>query len=298
MNNNIRNKNNEINLRNDKKTKSKSFDKFSLSLWFLKNRRKLFIGTVLFLFILSVVLFLFSFYNIYDYIRGIDKENKDLEELTNIGVTLNPSRTAIELEYNGIQYFSHDGKYDFLAKVKNPNPNFFSNIVYCFYDGEVELACGGSLIYPNENKYVMILSVSLKNRPDNLSFSIKNTSWERVDVKKYPDWNAYYSERNNFMIADSVFKADKIDGSSGYVNNVSFSIKNNTPYNYWEVPLSIILFKNNNVVGINKYTISEFMSFDQKKVNLSWINSIKSVSDILVIPDFDITDEDNYIKYK
>lgn len=298
MNNNIRNKNNEINLRNDKKTKSKSFDKFNLSLWFLKNRRKLFIGTVLFLFILSVVLFLFSFYNIYDYIRGIDKENKDLEELTNIGVTLNPSRTAIELEYNGIQYFSHDGKYDFLAKVKNPNPNFFSNIVYCFYDGEVELACGGSLIYPNENKYVMILSVSLKNRPDNLSFSIKNTSWERVDVKKYPDWNAYYSERNNFMIADSVFKADKIDGSSGYVNNVSFSIKNNTPYNYWEVPLSIILFKNNNVVGINKYTISEFMSFDQKKVNLSWINSIKSVSDILVIPDFNILDEDNYIKYK
>lgn len=298
MNNNIRNKNNEINLRNDKKTKSKSFDKFNLSLWFLKNRRKLFIGTVLFLFILSVVLFLFSFYNIYDYIRGIDKENKDLEELTNIGVTLNPSRTAIELEYNGIQYFSHDGKYDFLAKVKNPNPNFFSNIIYCFYDGEVELACGGSLIYPNENKYVMILSVSLKNRPDNLSFSIKNTSWERVDVKKYPDWNAYYSERNNFMIADSVFKADKIDGSSGYVNNVSFSIKNNTPYNYWEVPLSIILFKNNNVVGINKYTISEFMSFDQKKVNLSWINSIKSVSDILVIPDFNILDEDNYIKYK
>lgn len=298
MNNNIKNKNNEINLRNDKKETSKSFDKFSLSLWFLKNRRKLFIGTVLFLFILSVVLFLFSFYNIYDYIRGIDKENKDLEELTNIGVTLNPSRTAIELEYNGIQYFSHDGKYDFLAKVKNPNPNFFSNIIYCFYDGEVELACGGSLIYPNENKYVMILSVSLKNRPDNLSFSIKNTSWERVDVKKYPDWNAYYSERNNFMIADSVFKADKIDGSSGYVNNVSFSIKNNTPYNYWEVPLSIILFKNNNVVGINKYTISEFMSFDQKKVNLSWINSIKSVSDILVIPDFNILDEDNYIKYK
>ncbi len=298
MNNNIKNKNNEINLRNDKKETSKSFDKFSLSLWFLKNRRKLFIGTVLFLFILSVVLFLFSFYNIYDYIRGINKENKDLEELTNIGVTLNPSRTAIELEYNGIQYFSHDGKYDFLAKVKNPNPNFFSNIIYCFYDGEVELACGGSLIYPNENKYVMILSVSLKNRPDNLSFSIKNTSWERVDVKKYPDWNAYYSERNNFMIADSVFKADKIDGSSGYVNNVSFSIKNNTPYNYWEVPLSIILFKNNNVVGINKYTISEFMSFDQKKVNLSWINSIKSVSDILVIPDFNILDEDNYIKYK
>ncbi len=298
MNNNIQNKNNEINLRNDKKIKSKSFDKFSLSLWFLKNRRKLFIGTVIFLFFLSVVLFLFSFYNIYDYIRGIGKENKYLEELTNVGISTNPTRTAIDLEYGSIQYFSHDGKYDFLAKIKNPNSNFFSNIVYCFYDGDIELACGGSFIYPNENKYIMILSISLENRPNNLSFSIKSTNWERVDVKKYPDWNAYYSERNNFIISDSVFKAEKIDGSVGYTDNVSFLIKNNTPYNYWEVPLSIILLRNDSVVGINKYTISEFMSLDQKKVNLSWINSIKAVSDILVIPDFNILNEDNYIKYK
>ncbi len=298
MNNNIQNKNNEINFKSEKKIKNKSFDKFSFNLWFLKNRRKFFIGIVIFLFVLSAVLFLFSFYNIFDYIRGMSKEGEYLEELTNVGVTVNPSRTATELEYSGIQYFSHDNKYDFLAKIKNPNSNFFSNITYCFYDGDIELACGGSLIYPNENKYVMLLSINLENRPNNLSFSIKNISWERVDAKKYPDWNTYYSERNNFIITDSVFKADKVDGSSGYIDNVSFSIKNNTPYNYWEIPLSIILLKNNSVVGVNKYTISEFMSLDQKKVNLSWINSIKSVSDILVIPDFNILDKNNYIKYK
>ena len=227
MDNDIQNKNNEINLRNDKNKKDRSFDRFSFSLWFLKNRRKFFIGTVSFLFFLSVVLYLFSFYNIYDYIAGIKKENKTLEELTNPSVVSTPNRNALALEPGNAQYFSHGTKYDFVIKVKNPNSNFFSNVGYCFYDGEIELACGYSLIYPNEDKYLIILSVDLKNRPNNLSFSIKNVNWERVDVKKYPDWSTYYSTRNNFTITDAIFSADKIDSSSNYTDNVSFSIKNN-----------------------------------------------------------------------
>lgn len=299
MNNDKKNKETDINFSGEKKTTGRLHDKFDFSLWFLKNRAKFFIGTVLFLLVLSAGLYLFSFYNLYDYISGSKNEKGLLQELTNINVNLTAGRTAIDLETGNPQSFSHNNKYDFIAKIKNPNSNFFAQVNYCFFSGEIELACGDSMIFPEETKYLIALATNLDGRPNNLNLVLKNINWERVDSKKYPDWAGYFSDHSNFIISEAKFMAEKAEGSSsGYIDNVSFSIKNNSAYNYWEVPLFIILFKGENIVGINKYTISEFMSLDQKDINLSWINSIKSVDRVEVTPDVNILDEDNYIRYK
>ncbi len=299
MNNDKKNKETGINFSGDKKATGKLHDKFDFSLWFLKNRAKFFIGVVLFLIVLSAGLYLFSFYNLYDYISGSKNEEGLLQELTNTNVSLTAGRTAIDLETGNSQSFSHNGRYDFIAKIKNPNSNFFAQVNYCFLSGEIELACGNSLIFPGETKYLMTLAISLDSRPGNLDLVLKNINWERVDGKKYPNWTEYFSDHSNFVITDTKFIAEKADTlTSGYIDEVSFSITNNSAYNYWEVPLSILLFRGDNLVGVNKYTISEFMSLDQKDVNLSWINSVKSVDRVEIIPDVNILDEDNYIKYK
>ncbi len=294
--NNDKNNNTNISFSSDKKTNKKVRDKFDFSLWFLKNRSKFFIFIVLFLLVLSAGLYLFSFYNLYDYISGSKKEEGLLQELTNTNVSLTPSRTAIDLEIGNIQSFSHNSRYDFVSKVKNPNSNFFAEVNYCFYSGEIELACGNSMIFPEETKYLMALAISLDKQPDNLNLVLKNIGWERLDTKKYPNWSEYFSSRSNFAITEAKFTAEKAD--SGYINKVSFFITNNSAYNYWELPLSIVLFKGNTVVGVNRYIISEFMSLSQKDINLSWMNSVKSVDRVEVIPDLNILDEDNYIRYK
>lgn len=297
MNNDSDRQKADINLSGRNKKKSGSFDKFSFSLWLVKNRRNFFIAAILFLILLSVSLYLFSFYNFFDYLSGRNRERQTLEELTDISVTLTPGRQAIPLESGSVQFFPHQGRYDFIASVKNPNSNFLAQVNYCFLDGEVELVCRGATIFPEESKYLISLALPLDSRPSDLKFIFKNVSWQRLDAKKYPDWKSYYSSRNDFSVSESEFIAERVDSSSSYLSQVSFSIKNNSAFNYWEVPLNIILFNNNSLVGINRYVVTEFMSLSEKQVNLSWLNSVRSVNRILISPDLNVLDEDNYIKY-
>jgi len=298
--NNESNKNDlGINLSGQKDKKKYPGDKFNFSLWFLKNRKIFFVSFIFFLAAISVFLYSYFFYNLYDYIRYSDEERRSLQELSSTEVSPGASRLANPIQESIVQSFFHNDKYDFVAKVKNPNNNFFANITYCFVDNGQELACSGSILFPDEDKYLLILSVKLDSRPNNLKFIIKNISWERVDIRKYQNWPNYYSERVNFLINDIEFSSIPApDSSLKSSNNLSFSIKNNSPYNYWSLPLSIIIFNRSNIIGINKYTISEFMSLESKKVNLSWSNSISSSDKIEIIPDLNILQENNYIKYK
>lgn len=288
-----------INFSTKKNIKDKALKNFNFGLWILQNRKKFFIGIIVLLVALSAVLYSVFFYNLYDYIKYTPEERKALQELSEVNVSLTPGRLAIDLEIGKPQVFFHNNKYDFVVSIKNPNNNFFSYISYCFSDGDKELVCSGTTIFPSEDKYVIDLAIDLDSHPSNLKFIIKNKNWERVSIRTYPDWGKYYSERLNFIISDINFEINKpTEMSLKSTNNLSFSIQNNSPYNYWEVPLNIVMFYRKNIVGVNKYIVSEFMSLESKNVSISWSNSLKNVDDTKIIPDLDILQEGNYIKYK
>ncbi len=288
-----------INFGSKKKSKDKALRSFNFGLWFLENRKKFFIGVIVFLVALSAVLYSVFFYNLYDYIRYTPEERQALQELSEVNVNLNPGRLAIDLEDGKPQFFFHNNKYDFVVKVTNPNNNFFSYINYCFSDGDKELFCSNATLFPGEDKYLVDLAIDLENRPNDLKFNITKKNWERVSVRTYPDWEKYYSERMNFSISDIKFEIIKpADLNLKSTNNLSFKIFNNSPYNFWEVPLDIVMFYRGNIVGVNKYSISEFMSLESKSVDLSWSNSLSQVDDTKIIPNLNILQEENYIRYK
>jgi len=290
---------NNINFGSKKKSKDKALRSFNFGLWFLENRKKFFIGVIVFLVALSAVLYSVFFYNLYDYIRYTPEERQALQELSEVNVNLNPGRLAIDLEDGKPQFFFHNNKYDFVVKVTNPNNNFFSYINYCFSDGDKELFCSNATLFPGEDKYLVDLAIDLENRPNDLKLNITKKNWERVSVRTYPDWEKYYSERMNFSISDIKFEIIKpADLNLKSTNNLSFKIFNNSPYNFWEVPLDIVMFYRGNIVGVNKYSISEFMSLESKSVDLSWSNSLSQVDDTKIIPNLNILQEENYIRYK
>ncbi len=289
----------EINLKNSRDFKKPSFSKVDFGLWFLKNRRFFFIALIVLLFSLSVFLYSRFFYSLYDYIRYTPEERRLLEELVLIGPGAGPDRLAVPLAEGSVQSFFHNNKYDFVASIRNPNNNFFAHLNYCFFDGDEELACSSATIFPEENKYLIILAIDIDKRPSNLKFKVKSLKWERVDVRKYPNWKEYYSERSNFLISDIKFEIGRPSATLfATVNNLSFNIKNNSPYNYWELPLSILLFNRNSLVGINKYTIFEIMSLEERNISLNWSNSISSVDKVEIIPLLDVLNTNNYIPYK
>jgi hypothetical protein len=271
----------------------------SLALWILKNRRNMFISLIVFLLLVSIVLYSHFFYNLYDYIRYSPEERRALREIALIGEGVNPTRLAIPLEQGIPESFFHNNRYDFVNKVENPNSNFLVSFRYCFLDGEEVLACDSGRLFPEEEKYLVILSKELDSRPINLDFRIENLSWQRIDFREYPDWPSYYAERMNFIFSDIEFESTRPGAlSSSGVNRLFFNIKNNGPYNYWEIPLTIVLFDQRGIVGLNRYTVLELMSLKDRDINLSWSNSVGSVDRVEIQVDLNILNENNYIRYR
>lgn len=290
---------NNININNYKDAGGQTMKKLGFGFWFVKNRRNIFVAFIGVLIFISLIFYSKFFYNLYDYIKHIPEERRAAQELSSISVTSNPDRAATPLKTGLVNSFFNNGSYDFVATIKNPNNNFFAFVSYCFVDGDLELSCSSVTILPEENKYLISLANKLEKRPSSLKLVLKNISWNRVDFKKYGDWKQYYLERSNFAISDINFSSSagnslSLPGSS----NISFEIKNNTAFNYWELPLSIVLFNGNNVVGVNTYVIYEFMSLKTKLIHFSWPDSISNVTRTEVIPNLNILDTDNYIQYR
>ena len=290
---------NKLDLIKGAKATKRSYDRVSFGLWFLKNRRHLFLGLIFFLLVGSIILYSTFFYNLYTYIKYTPEERESLGELSLVDVALSPARLAKPLKEEGVQSFFHGNRYDLIARVSNPNDNFFAGINYCFLSGEEEVSCGQVTLFPNEDRYVLDLAVERSSPINNLRFYIKNVSWERVDSRRYGSWNDYYNERSNFIVSDINFEIVRSsDLSFSSRNNLSFRIKNNSPYNYWEVPISIILMNQGGIVGVNSYVVFEFMSLQEKNIELFWSNSLSRVDNVLIVPNLEVLREDNYIRYR
>jgi len=78
---------------------------------------------------------------------------------------------------------------------------------------------------------------------------------------------------------------------------LEYSIKNNTPYSYWEVPLNIVLFSNSRIVGVYKHSLDKFMSGSERSVRLVWEGNILKADEIKITPRLNILDSDIYMQY-
>lgn len=290
---------NGINIENYKDSGGQTIKKLDFGFWFVKNRRFLFIGFISALVLVSIIFYFKFFYSLYEYIKNIPEERRAAQELSSITVTSNPDRAAVPLKPGSVNSFFNNSSYDFVSTVKNPNSNFFAYLDYCFTDGDLELFCSTATLLPEEDKYLISLANKIDKRPSNLKLVLRKVSWSRVDFKKYGDWKKYYFDRSNFVISDIKFSSSVSGGLSSVGNSeISFEIKNDTAFNYWELPISVVLFNSNNVIGVNTYVIYEFMSSESRSVHFSWPDSISNVTKTEIIPNLNILDTDNYIQYR
>lgn len=288
-------KTSSINIDNYKDSDGQSMQRLGFGFWFIKNKRYLFMGLIAALILVSIIFYSKFFYSLYLYIRYTPEERAARQELSTISVNSDSSRGATNLQQGSLSSFFSNGAYDMVATIKNPNNNFFAHIGYCFMDGDLELSCSSNIIFPEENKYLISLANKPDKKPSNLKLVLKSIVWERVDTKKYGEWASYYRDRLNLEISSTNFNSAVSDSSA---NTLSFNIKNNSAYNYWEIPLSVILFNNNTVVGVNTYVVYELMSKESRAINFSWPGFTAGVTKVEVVPDLNILDTNNYINYR
>ncbi len=290
------------NNKQDKKSTKKyqSLDGLSNShlnfgLWISENRKKMKQALIIFLLFFAASTLSYSTYHLADYfIYGRNQDRVMLQGLTSESVDgeyLRQVMSPKNLLFSFSQAYHVQGSYDFLTKIKNPNPNHYANFTYCFEELKRELACGQSFILPGDDKYVMELNHEISGVVGSIDFVIKDISWRRITGHMISDWRKFKNERLQFIVDMANFNIES------NVYSLNFSVYNNSSFGFKEVPLQIILLGPRGEIGVNKYKLRDLMSQENVNVSITWPVGITQASQVLIIPEVDILDTDNYIPY-
>jgi hypothetical protein len=267
-----------------------SLKKLSFGLWFSEKRK--IINRILIILLISISVFFFS-YSIYNYVVYFLNDSVENEPLVTV---TSPKNQVADLVIFNPQAFKINGVYDLSAFLKNPNDRFSATFKYCFLIGEEEFLCNTSFILPNEEKLLMAFNKEIDNLNTNVSLEISEIAWRRIDNREIPNWNQFLSERLNFSLRDVNLLASGDHDSS--LNDLSFVITNLSPYSYYEVPLNISFYRSENLVGIHRYIITNFMSGEDKIIHLNWVSNLSGVTQTEIQPEINILDESVYLKYQ
>jgi hypothetical protein len=261
-----------------------SMKHFRIGLWLSRNRKRIYRLFVYLLVLICLFFFGYSAYRAVEYFQSDSNPGSD-----NV---VFPRQTPTDLRLGQAKALKAAEGYDLIAELENPNDKYIAYFTYCFFQGGEEIACDTSFIFPREQKYLFSLDVSEYDDSRALTISLKDASWQRIDLHKVPDWPVFLSERLAMPVSNTSLKKD----SAGFYQ-LEFSVRNDSSYSYVQVPLSVILFNNGQISGVNRYFLKPFNSGQEKDVRLTWLApSSNGVDSVQIIPDIDIYSPSSYLK--
>ena len=279
-----------------------SVSKMNIGLWLVTHRKQILFLPVGFLIIISILTWAYTIYGLGYYIFFGMKQDKQLaSELLEPGLVghdffLSRAAKAMLVEPARILKSGVDS-YDILAVIANPNEGHWGRIIYRFIaDGEAVYESDG-FILPGERKYLLALNQKLDGQSANIKLVLDEVQWSRIDRHEYPDWPEFAADRLNIAVEDIVFTPAKATVLTEKINlnDLHFSAINNTIFNYYKIDFVILLYQLNNIIGVNKYSLSNFMSNEKREINITWPGSLSRVDDVVIVPEINITRDDIYI---
>lgn len=251
------------------------------------------------LFFLFAVVIFFVVYSAYGYVFYFLQTKNANNLLADNAGTIAYHAQIDALAPDAIQIFKNNDRYDLAVNIKNSNDKYNASFGYCFTKGGADIACGQSFILPGGNKYVLALNQELAAGAGGLEFKITSAGWQRVDVHQIPDWSQYAAARLNFSITNINFSNASASGLSAKVplNTLEFTITDQSSYGYYEVPVNIFFYNNDNLVGVNNYLFKNFKAGETRRAALTWPGDLGGVKSVVIVPDLNIIDNKIFLNY-
>lgn len=183
------------------------------------------------------------------------------------------------------------GKYDLVAKIKNPNDQWVaSQITYRFLlDNNKSTPSQTSFILAEEEKYLMVLAYESPERIKNLTIQFDQVGWQRLTRLKN-----FKKVEFSINVGELTPLSDLVQSKTN-LQRLSFTVKNNSIYNLWEVGFQIALLgSQNKTVGINYLIINDFPAFSEKKIEVNLFDVPTNLRKILIIPEVNVFNENNF----
>jgi hypothetical protein len=277
-----------------------SMDTLETGLWWAKNRRKLKLILIIILLIAGILSWSYTLFGFGNYLFfGMNSDEQTMKLFVQSdtgGQKYLAQASPVNIKLSSAGYIVNGDKYDLYVQAVNPNLRWMATIDYCFKRENGEKSCSHSFLLPGEKKYLLSLAQSFSSIPSDLTFSMDNLIWKKINNHVIADWNQYQKDRMDFSITNQLFTPALSNAVSEKIglNSLIFTIRNNSAYSYWEVPLTIALTGGGRIVYLNRYPITDFLSHDTRDIKITWPGAIGEVTGISIAPDLNISEQGIY----
>ncbi|MFH1890177.1 MAG: hypothetical protein ABIJ91_01240 [Candidatus Kuenenbacteria bacterium] len=262
------------------------------SAYFYANHKILIKRTLTFLFFFADVIIISLFAKIFvDYRAGITNNDNQMRALQinlinhqTVKQSIQPDQLIIEDTYI---LSSAGGNYDIFASVKNSNKNWaITQLKYTFVINGKEKDVLSAYILPDSHKYLAIFNLKDVKTAE---LKIVDTQWKRIT-----DYTLL-SYKDSIKIDQASYK--KID-SDIVGGQAQFTIKNNSPYSFWEVGIFLVLNnQRQESIGINYLSVDKLLSQEEREIKINWPQSpAGQVWQVMAYPDVDLLSSSSIMK--
>jgi len=187
------------------------------------------------------------------------------------------------------------GKYDALAMITNPNPQFGAErFDYSFNlldeAGKIiTKSSGTSFILPGQTKYILAFNmIPVDAKPEKLDFQINSFEWSRFSEFEEPDIAVYAKE---FNLASG--------GEPGFAK-LKAKMRNQSGFDFRKISAAaVIRNENGSPIAINETNFNDVRANEEREMNFNW-NSPFPIDPmsarIEIVPEANVFENSNFMK--
>ncbi len=271
----------------------------NIGYWLLNHRKQMqTTGLVLFIMV-DIIIIIFFLINFGKYFTGLPVQNRMIASMAEPVVDFQ----AVHLKNSPITPQVHDqavvtsslDRYDFLAKIKNPNNRWIvKSFQYRFKVGGETTGWQTGYLSNNEEKYFFYIGFDYSGYGSlvdkTVEVELKDIEYIRVvDHDKVP--------KIDFVIEGTQHKILSLAESGDQISQVVADITNDSVYSFWQVGIQIVLLGRDKPISINFTTVNSLDTLQTKSIDVKWLNRISGVTEVIIVPEINILDDDNYKRY-
>lgn len=263
--------------------------------WFTTNKEKIKkIGLIIFG-LIDLMFISYSAWGFADYYLNLNKERQLFQNWSFIDFSqVREQNKPLPIQVlDTVILGGNFGKYDLVAKIKNPNDQWviYPLSYHFLIDNNLTSAEQATFIMAGEEKYLMLLAHESPERIKNFTVQFDNIGWRRI------------SGANNLKNIE--IKISDIDlapvttktSAQSNIQRVSFTAFNNSIYNIWEIGFQVVLLgSQNRPVAVDYIKVSNFPTNSSRKIEINFISPPPNIRKTIVLPEVNIFDENNFKK--
>ncbi len=199
---------------------------------------------------------------------------------------LQPSQTYV--------FDSTGGRRDMLAELSNPNAQWYAAFDYRFDIAGLQTPLRQGFILPQSQRYITELGfASSTGRTARLI--VDNLHWMRIDPAWVDrDYKSFAESRLAFDFLDIKYTRDIIIGTQT-IGRTDFTLVNNSPYGYWSVDLTVVLYRGSVPVGVTTITRNDIKPGESTPVSINWYENLPGITRTEIRASVNILDPEAYL---